>query len=144
MMPSSWRVQWGVTLGVLAITATACGPSSRSVVLDASSPPGDVYTCVMRELSAMEFRILDTDRASGFVRAEREDPNSWLTGSYWTEITATVVATDAGGSRLQVHLQRSKAAPAGRTSTGLVLTEHALAAAARIEKCGTPSAGSRP
>ena len=79
-------------LGVLtlALAPASCMKRGQNYVLPTSAPPDQLYHCVMLELAAADFTVVDADRASGFVNAKRVEPLP-LFDSRTHEIHATVI-----------------------------------------------------
>jgi len=89
----------------------------------------------MRQLGEMEYRIVDTNQESGFLKAEKRAKQvpAWLIGEEWfNEITTTVMRSDEGA---EVHLTVASSKQAEgeqRTSVGVSITKEARADEARL------------
>ena len=119
---------------VVLLALAACAPAQQNSLTPSLSPPGDAYTCLLRELSIMGYAVTDTDRESGFVKAEKQDDNSWVAGAYFTLITAIVIPAEAGaGSEIQLTVARAREEEGGERSTsGMMLTGNAKEDAGRL------------
>jgi hypothetical protein len=76
----------------------------------APADPDTTYDCVLREVGRSGYRVTDADRASRFVRAEKQtDAPDFLDVGYWAwdELTLVVTRDEAGGSELHITPSRS-------------------------------------
>lgn len=100
------------TAGVHSI----CGPVPHSLP--------DTITRLLTVLSAHDYRIQESDPASGFIRAEKSRSGSAsqrLTGAaYFTEVSVTVVAAD-GATAVRLRAVPVKEEAGRRSSIALTL-----------------------
>lgn len=123
---------------ILAATAlVACAAPVQSYRATAPTPPGDTYTCAVRHLQTNGYALLNTDRESGFIRAEKQDSGfgAAMAGeAYFTVITATIVEQGAVAD-IQAQVARRRG---NGSSTGLSLTDgHREEARALLSACGS-------
>jgi hypothetical protein len=99
----------------VVLFAGACVPRSQTRLIEIEAPPGEMYDCVIYELARRGFTIVDADRASHFIQAQRVD-RDWMGENHTLEIYATVIphAEDAGR-----YLQLASNGRANDEATGI-------------------------
>lgn len=118
-------MRWVAAL-LLTCAVIGCGASTKQVAAISTLAPADAYTCAMRELATRKFVVQNTDRASGFVKAERS-VGGLFSGDYVDEITVTVLpATSGAGSDFRVAAQRARVSSNGARSTGGMVAPKSL------------------
>ena len=88
-----------------------------------TASPDDTFSCFMRTLAQVEYRVENTDRDSGFIMAVRENTGIF-SGEYVNEATVMIIpATEGQGSDVSVTMRRAQVTPAGgRSSAGVTMT----------------------
>ncbi len=115
------------SVGTIAIIilVVACGVSTQAARRQVSSglAPDAAFTKAMRVLAEFNYTVVDTDRESGFIRAERRATGSTeeiLGGSvdYW--VLTVSILSDSVGSRyvLQPDIRREGGAVWHRITGG--------------------------
>jgi hypothetical protein len=93
-----------------------------------TAPPDATFSCYMRTLVQMQYRVEDSDRGSGFIRGVKED-GGLRRGESANEATVVVApASSGGGSTVSVTMRRVRGATTGGRSSG-EMTMTALAQA---------------
>ena len=99
-----------------AVTQTTGGPRATA--------PDDTFSCYMRVLAEMEYRLENTDRGSGFILAVKEDG----TGDLVNEATVTIIPASGGGSDVSVTMRSIRASSLSMPSVPNVIRRASPAA----------------
>lgn len=82
-----------------------------------TATPDATFSCYMRTLVQMQYRVEDSDRGSGFVRGVKEDGG--LRRGDANEATVVVApASSGGGSTVSVTVRRVRGTTTGGRSSG--------------------------
>lgn len=87
----------------LGLTLAACGPM-KYTMRGTTEATSDTYSCVMRQLTALDYEIESGDRGAGFVRGAKQTTGTGafvLTGVRgYDGISATVTETEPNQPRV--------------------------------------------
>lgn len=121
----------------LALVVTACVPAVQSARSVRPTPPDETFTCYMRELAFMEYRVEDSDRESGFIRAFKEETGVLFSGEYGNEATIIIIESDPG-SEVNVTMRRVRIdSSGGRSTMGMSMSGDAQAELAALQSACT-------
>ena len=93
-----------VSLGLLLLVGCAGAPVSFNAIAPPTS--GDLFTCSMQQLAAMNYTVDDVDRESGWVRARKQTSGAtrdFLTGEAKHGIlVVTIIDAEGNGQMIRV------------------------------------------